>query len=366
MRRRSSASVLAFLAFVLCGAALSSVVRAAPPPSSSAPSDSRQAVLGAGAFLAAPLFTRWFAEYNKLHPDLRLDYQPVGSSSAIDLIGQRAVDFAATDAPLTEEQTEQLPAVVQLPAAITTIAVVYNLSAGPAAGVRLSSDVLADIFIGRISMWNDPRIVAQNPGARMPEVPITIVYRTGRSGTTFVFTDYLAKISSEWRSKVGVGASVPWPLGLGMKGGEAQISLVKGIQGAISYTELISAQRHRVGVATLGNAEGEFVRPSLTSAMAAAANLGESGDPRVMPSNPPGRESYPLVAFTYLLVFPDQSETRRGRALLNFLWWALHDGQQYAGPLGMVPLARGLQARAEATLRGLTVQGVRVLEGRAP
>lgn len=314
-------------------------------------------VSGAGATLPYALYSRWFTEFSKSHPDLKFDYQPVGSGAGIQQIGQRAIDFGATDAPMTDEQIDQSPAVVHIPAALGAVAVVYNLPAAPAAGIRLGGTVLADIFLGRIATWNDARILAQNPGVKLPEVPITIVYRADRSGTTFVFTDYLAKVSPEWRSKVGSSMSIQWPMGLGIKGGEGAIGLIKGTPGAIGYAEFAAANRHRLGIAAIGNAEGEYVRPSFSSAAAAAANMGTGGDFRVLLTNAPGSDSYPLVAFTYLLVAPDQPDVQRGRALLQFLWWAIHDGQQYTTQLGFVPLPRNVVSRLEPTLRSLTVQG---------
>lgn len=313
-------------------------------------------VNGAGASLPLGLYTRWFNEYGKIHPDVKFDYQPIGSGAGIAQIAQRAVDFGASDAPMSDEQIENSSTVIHVPAALGAVAVVYNLSSAPAAGLRLGGGVLADIFLGRIAAWNDPRIVAQNPGVRLPDLPITIVYRSDRSGTTHVFTDYLGKVSREWKEKVGASMSVPWPLGLGIKGGENAIGLIKGIHGAIGYAEFAAATRHRLGVAAVANAEGEYVRPSFTSAAAAASNAGTE-DLRSLLTNAPGADSYPLVAFSYLLVAPDQADAQRGRALVNFLWWAVHDGQQFTTPLGFIPLPRSVVTRLEPTLRALTVQG---------
>lgn len=321
-----------------------------------APARAALLVNGAGATFPYPLYSKWFSEYNKSHPDLQFNYQSIGSGGGIKQIAERTVDFGATDAPMTDAELAKAPGVLHLPTVLGAVAVVYNL-AGVPAGLKLPGDVLADVFLGRVTRWSDPRIAAANPGAKLPDGPIAVVHRSDGSGTTAVFTDYLAKVSPDWKAKVGAGKSVKWPAGLGGKGNEGVTGLVKSTPGAIGYVELAYATQNKLPTAALRNADGAFVQPSIASTTAAAAGAQVPADFRVSITNAKGKDAYPIAAFTYLLVYKEQADAQKGRALANFLWWAIHDGQKLAAPLDYAPLPAPVVKQVEAALKTITVGG---------
>ncbi len=310
---------------------------------------------GAGATFPFPLYSKWFSEYNKKHPDLKFNYQSIGSGGGIKQITEGTVDFGASDAPMTEEELARAPDVVHIPTVLGAVVVIHN---NPGlAKLRLSPETLSGIFMGKVTRWNDPALAKENPGAKLPDQAISVVHRSDGSGTTWIFTDYLAKVSPEWKSVVGAGKSVKWPVGIGGKGNEGVTGVVKQTPGAIGYVELAYANQNKLEPAALKNKSGAYVMPSIKSTSEAAAKVEIPDDFRVSATDPSGSGAYPISGFTYLLVRRDQKDPAKGKALVQFLWWAVHDGQQFAAPLDYAPLPNSVVKKVETTLRGMTVQG---------
>jgi phosphate transport system substrate-binding protein len=309
---------------------------------------------GAGATFPAPLYTKWFADYHKLHPEFSFNYQAIGSGGGIQQITAGTVDFGASDAPMKDEQIAKIPDVLHVPTVMGAVVVTYN---APVKSLKLTPEVLADIFLGKITKWNDAAIAAVNPGEKLPDLAITVAHRSDGSGTSYGFTDYLSKVSPAWKEKVGAGTSVQWPAGLGGKGNDGVSGLVKSTAGAIGYVELAYANQNKLALAELKNRDGVFVKPTLESTSAAAAGVAMPPDYRVSITNAGGKDSWPIASFTYLLVRKDQADPKKGEALANFLWWATHDGQALAAPLDYAPLPKSVLSMVEKTLRTLTVQG---------
>jgi phosphate transport system substrate-binding protein len=315
---------------------------------------------GAGATFPFPLYSKWFAEYNKQHADLQFNYQSIGSGGGVKQITEKTVDFGASDAPMNDAELAKAPGVIHVPTVLGAVAIVSN---GAPDGVKLTSEVLSDIFLGKITRWNDPKILAVNPG-KMPELAITVAHRSDGSGTTAVFTDYLGKVSAAWKSTVGVGKSVKWPVGLGGKGNEGVTGIVKSTPGAIGYVELAYAKQNKLAMATLQNADGQWVKPSVEATSAAAAGIELPPDFRMSITNAKGKEAYPISSFTYILVYKDQTDAQKGKAVVEFLWWAIHDGQKLAAPLDYAPLPGPVQKRVEAELKTIKVDGKSVLASK--
>ncbi|HET9596941.1 MAG TPA: phosphate ABC transporter substrate-binding protein PstS [Anaeromyxobacteraceae bacterium] len=311
-------------------------------------------VTGAGATFPFPLYSKWFSDYNKLHPDIRFNYQSIGSGGGIKQITERTVDFGASDAPMDEAELARAPGVVHVPTVLGAVVVTYS---APVQGLRLTPETLAGIFLGEITRWNDPKLAADNAGATLPDAPIAVAHRSDGSGTTYVFTDYLSKVSPAWKAKAGTGKSVKWPVGIGGKGNEGVTGLVKSTPNAIGYVELAYANQNKLAVASLKNADGQFVKPSLEATSAAAAGVDMPADFRVSITNARGKDSYPIASFTYLLLYKDQADKAKGEALANFLWWAIHDGQKVATPLDYAALPAPVVQKVERALQSLTVQG---------
>jgi phosphate transport system substrate-binding protein len=314
-------------------------------------------VNGAGATFPFPLYSKWFSEYNKLHPELRFNYQSIGSGGGIQQITKGTVDFGASDAPMTDAELAKAPGLVHVPTVLGAVVVTYN---APIAGLKLGPDALAGLFLGTIKRWNDPAIAAVNPGTKLPDVAVVVVHRSDGSGTTSIFTDYLAKVSPQWKEKVGAGKSVRWPAGLGAKGNEGVTGLVKQTPGAVGYVELAYANQNELPLAALRNRDGVFVTPTIEATSAAAAGVAMPPDFRVSITDAQGKDAYPMASFTYLLVPQDQRDPARGTALLRFLWWAIHDGQRFAAPLDYAPLPKSVVEKVSAKLQTMTVQGKRV------
>jgi phosphate transport system substrate-binding protein len=311
-------------------------------------------VNGAGATFPFPLYSKWFAEYNKLNPDLQLNYQSIGSGGGIQQVTKRTVDFGASDAPMTEAQLAAAPGIVHIPTVMGAVVVTYQ---APVAELRLTPETLAGIFLGKITRWNDPALAKVNPSAKLPDLEIAVIHRSDGSGTTNIFTDYLSKVSPEWKEKVGASTSVKWPIGLGAKGNEGVTGLVKQTPGAIGYVELAYANQNRLPTAALLNRDGAFVKPSIPATSAAAAGVEMPDDFRVSITNASGRDAYPMASFTYILVPQDQPDATKAAALVNFLWWAVHDAQKFAEPLEYAPLPKPVVAKVEAKLKSLKAQG---------
>jgi phosphate transport system substrate-binding protein len=308
---------------------------------------------GAGATFPNPIYQKWFSEYNKAHSDVTFDYQSIGSGGGIKQIVSRTVDFGGSDAPMKDEDLSSAPAeIMHVPTVLGAVVITYNLSDG-IGELKLTPEVIAGIFLGTIKKWNDPAIASANPQAALPASGITVVHRSDGSGTTYVFTDYLSKVSPDWKQKVGAGTAVNWPEGGGEKGNEGVTGRVKQSPNSVGYVELIYAEQNKLPYAFVKNAAGEFVKPSLGSITAAAGGAAAQmpDDLRVSITNAPGAQSYPISAFTYILVYKDQQDQRKGKALANFLWWATHEGQQMAGEMGYAPLPKEVVAKAEQKIR---------------
>ncbi len=315
-------------------------------------------VTGAGATFPYPLYSKWFAEYNKLRPDMKFNYQSIGSGGGVKQITEKTVDFGASDSPMTDAELQKTPGLLHVPMILGCEAIVYN---GLPDGLKLTPAALADIFLGKITQWNDPQLAKINPGMKLPEIAIVVAHRSDGSGTTGVFTDYLAKVSPTWKSQVGAAKSVKWPVGLGGKGNEGVTGLVKSTPGSIGYVELAYANQNKLPMASLQNADGAFVKPSIETTSEAAAGVEMPADFRVSITNAKGKNAYPISAFTYLLVYKDQTNADKGKALGQFLWWAIHDGQKLAGPLDYAPLPKAVVTRVEAEVKSITVQGKSVI-----
>ena len=297
-------------------------------------------ITGAGATFPYPLYSKWFSEYNKLHPNVELNYQSIGSGGGIRQVTNRTVFFGATDGPMTEDQLRAAPGrILHFPTVLGADVPVYNL-AGVSTQLKFSGSVLADIFLGKIRKWNDPAIGGLNPGVKLPPTDITVVHRSDGSGTTYIWVDYLAKVSSEWKQKVGVNTSVNWPVGVGGKGNEGVAGLVKQTPGSIGYVELIYALQNQISYGMVQNLAGNFVAASTESVTAAAAGAAQEmpADFRVSITNAPGEAAYPISSFTWLLLYEDPEDKAKAQIMVDFIKWALTDGQKFARELGYAPL----------------------------
>ncbi len=313
---------------------------------------------GAGATFPYPIYSKWFDEYTKVDPSVRFNYQSIGSGGGIRQITERTVDFGATDGPMTDEQLKQAPAeLFHIPTVLGAVVATYNLPGNPK--LQFTPDLLADIFLGKITKWNDARLTAANPGAPLPDQSIVVVHRSDGSGTTYIFVDYLSKVSPEWAQKVGRGTSVNWPVGLGGKGNEGVAGQIKGSPGALGYVELAYATVNKLPVASIRNQSGKFVEPTIQSTTAAAASAAKSmpADFRVSLTNPSGADAYPIASFTWLLVYKEQADPTKGRALVKFLRWAVRDGQRYTSDLLYAPLPADVVKQIDAKLGQITSQG---------
>jgi phosphate transport system substrate-binding protein len=295
---------------------------------------------GAGATFPNPIYSKWFAEYHKVRPNVRINYQPIGSGGGIRQVTAQTVFFGATDGPMTEEQIKAAPGrILHLPTVLGADVPVYNLP-GVSGELKFTGPVLADIFLGKITKWNHPALVTLNPSARLPATDITVVHRSDGSGTTYIWVDYLAKVSPEWKKRVGVATSVNWPTGVGGKGNEGVSGLVQQVPGSIGYVELIYALQNKIAYGAVQNAAGEFVRASTQSVTAAAAGAAGKmpADFRVSITNAEGKGAYPVSSFTWLLLYENPADKAQSKAMVDFVKWALADGQKFATALGYAPL----------------------------
>jgi phosphate transport system substrate-binding protein len=307
---------------------------------------------GAGATFPYPIYSKWFDEYHKAHSDVRINYQSIGSGGGIKQFTAKTVDFGATDGPMTEKE---LFAVDGKPVHIPTVlgAVVPTFNLPGVTDLNFSGELLANIFLGKVKSWDDEAIKALNPGVSLPSSPITVVRRADGSGTTYCFTDYLAKVSPEWKKTVGMGKAVNWPVGLGGKGNEGVSGLVKQTSGAIGYVELIYAKSNNLPYGAVQNASGKFVKASVESVSAAAANVNMPKDFRVSIVNAPGEATYPISTFTWLLIY-ENTGGKVGQTLKDFLNWMLEDGQAMASDLGYAPLPASVRDMVKARLQSIS------------
>jgi phosphate transport system substrate-binding protein len=299
---------------------------------------------GAGATFPFPIYSKWFSEYNKLHPEVQINYQSIGSGGGIRQLTNQTVFFGASDGPMTSEQMLQAGGkVLHLPTVLGGVVPVYNIP-GVDAQLKFSGKVLADIILGKVNKWNDPAIAALNPGIKLPGTDITVCHRSDGSGTTYIFVDYLSKISPDFKKTVGVATAVNWPVGVGGKGNEGVAGLVKQTPGAIGYVELIYAIQNKIDYGSVQNMAGEFVRASVESVTLAAAAAAKAmpADFRVSITNAPGAGVYPISSFTWLLFYESPKDKQRAKIMKDFTRWALTDGQKFAPELGYSPLPEGV------------------------
>ena len=328
-----------------------------------APKGDGDAVLGAGSSFVYPLFSKLFSEYNKT-AGLRVNYQSIGSGGGILQLTNKTVDFGASDAPMNEEQEAKAGApVLHIPMVSGAVVLSYNLP-GFKDSLKLTPDLVANLFLGKIKNWNDPKIAAVNPGVQLPKMPVIIAHRSDGSGTTNIFTSYLSKVNAEWKSKVGQGSSVNWPAGLGGKGNEGVSGLVKQTPGAIGYMELAYALQNKMAFASIQNKSGNFITPGVQST-SAAANIQIPDDGKVSLTDTEAADGYPLSGFTWVIIYKEQNYNGRSQdratKLLKLLWWNVHEGQQYAEALHYAPLAPSAVAVAEKILKSATYNGKQIL-----
>jgi len=310
----------------------------------SATASAQMMINGAGATFPYPIYSKWFDEYAKVDPSVRFNYQSIGSGGGQKQILAQTVDFGASDGPMSDDNLAKAPGkLLHIPTVAGADVVAYNLQGNPA--LKLDADAIAGIFLGQIKKWNDPKITALNAGVTLPDQEIVVVHRSDGSGTTYIWTDYLSKISPEWKMKVGTNTSVNWPTGIGGKGNEGVAGQVRQTPGALGYVELIYAVQNKMPYAEVKNAAGEFVKPTLESVTAALATADIADDFRFSMTNAPGKGAYPIAGATWLLVYQQQKDAAKGKKLVEFLKWSLTDGEKMAKDLQYAPLPESVQQR---------------------
>lgn len=317
---------------------------------------------GSGASFPKPIYEKWVSEYGKVNANARVDYQSTGSSAGIKALQQQTADFGASDAPMTDEEMKaaQGGEVLHIPTVLGAVVLTYNLE-GLTAPLKLSPQTVVDIFLGRIKKWNDPKIVADNPGVNLPATDITVVYRSDGSGTTNVFNNYLAKVSPDWTVK-GQNMTLPQGVGIGAQRNDGVMGQVKQTPNTIGYVELTFAKANNLPVVSLKNASGNFVEASIESVTAAAAEsvATTQEDLRADITNAGGANAYPISSYTYILAYKDQKDQAKGKLLSEFLWWATHDGQKFARDLHYAPLPAEIVAKVESRLKLMTAGGTAI------
>jgi len=321
---------------------------------------SAQSLTGAGATFPYPIYSKWFDAYAR-KTGTKINYQSIGSGGGIRQFTQGTVDFGASDGPMTDEQIAAVKGnVVHLPTVLGAVVLTYNLPALGMTPLKLDAATVAAIFLGKITSWNDPRIAALNPGVKLPKMDLIVVHRSDGSGTTFVFVDYLSKVSPEWKSKVGTATSVSWPTGLGGKGNEGVTQQIKQLEGSLGYVELVYAASNKLPVALVKNAAGQYVEPTLEAVTAAAsgARLAKDTDFRVSITNAGGAKSYPIASYTWLLVKTDNPDAGKARAIRDFLtWMTTAEAQKMADDLGYAPLPSDVLGLVQARVKTLKTAG---------
>jgi phosphate transport system substrate-binding protein len=313
---------------------------------------SAQNINGAGATFPYPIYSKWFSEYSQQHPTVKINYQSIGSGGGIRQVSEGTVDFGASDGPMTDQQLAGAKVkVMHIPTVLGAVVPVYNIP-GVDKDLNFSSDVIADIYLGKISKWNDPRIVKDNPGVSLPDKSILPVYRSDGSGTTYIFTDFLSKVSSDWASKVGKNTSVKWPTGIGQKGNEGVAGMVRQSPYSFGYVELIYATQNKMSYGAVKNAAGKFLKASTDGVTAAAAAAAKTmpADYRVSITNAPGATSYPISSFTWLLIPTHSADPAKAKALADFLGWMLDHGEAEAAAMTYAPLPKPVQAMVRKSI----------------
>jgi len=311
-----------------------------------ATASAQMTINGAGATFPYPIYSKWFDAYAKVDPSVRFNYQSIGSGGGQKQILAQTVDFGASDGPMSDDNLAKAPGkLLHIPTVAGAVVMTYNLPGN--VNLKLDGETIADMFLGKITKWNDPRIAATNPGVSLPGGDVVVVHRSDGSGTTFIFTDYLSKVSPEWKQKAGNNTSVNWPTGIGGKGNEGVSGQVKQLPNSIGYVELIYAVQNKMPYADVKNAAGEFVKPTLDSVTAALATADVPDDFRFSMTNAPGKEAYPIAGATWLLVYQQQKDATKGKKLVEFLKWAASDGEKMAKDLDYAPLSDALQQRVQ-------------------
>jgi len=307
---------------------------------------------GAGATFPYPMYSKWFSEYHKAHPDVEINYQSIGSGGGIRQVLAGTVDFGASDGPMTDEQLAQAKTkILHVPTVLGADVPAYNIP-GVTAELKFTPEALAGIFLGKITTWNDKAIASANPDVKLPNDQIIVIHRSDGSGTTYIWTDYLSKISAEWQGQAGKGTSVKWPVGLGGKGNEGVAGMIRQMQGSIGYIELIYAIQNKIPYGVVKNAAGNFVKASLESVTAAAASAPKMpADFRVSITNAPGKDAYPISSFTWLLIPAQSKDAAKGKILSDLLTWIVNDGQKMTADLAYAPLPESVATKVKTEIK---------------
>ena len=307
---------------------------------------------GAGATFPYPIYSKWFSEYHKAHSDVQVNYQSIGSGGGIRQVLAGTVDFGASDGPMTDEQLGQAKVkILHIPTVLGAVVPAYNIPGGTGE-VKFTPEALAGIFLGKITSWNDKALTAANPGVNFPNQPIVVIHRSDGSGTSYIFTDYLSKVSADWKNGPGKGTSVKWPVGLGGKGNEGVAGMIRQMEGSVGYVELIYALQNKITYGSMKNPAGEFVKASLESVTTAAASVKSMpADFRVSITNAPGKGAYPISSFTWLLIPTKSQDPNKGKILTDLLNWCETDGQKLTADLSYAPLPDTVVAKVKEAIK---------------
>jgi phosphate transport system substrate-binding protein len=336
------------LMLLVCAVSLAAVL--------TVPAVAQTTLNGAGATFPNPMYSKWFSEYHKIHSEMQINYQPIGSGGGIRQVTEGTVDFGASDMPMTDDQLKEAEVklhtkVLNIPTVLGAVVPAYNVP-GVSGDLKFTPDLLAGVFLGRITNWNDPAMSAVNPGVKFPNQEIIVVHRSDGSGTTFIWSDYLSKVSTDWKSQVGSGTSVKWPKGMGGKGNEGVAGLIRQLPGALGYVELIYALQNNIPYGSVRNSAGTFLKASLDGVTAAAASAPKMpADFRVSITNAPGKDAYPISSFTWLLIPLQSKDAAKGKILVDFLNWMVTDGQKMTASLSYAPLPDGVVAKVKETIK---------------
>lgn len=316
------------------------------------PAAAQTTLNGAGATFPYPMYSKWFSEYHKAHSDVQINYQSIGSGGGIRQVLAGTVDFGASDGPMSDEQLAQSKTkILHVPTVLGAVVPAYNVP-GVSGEIKFTPQALAGIYLGKITSWNDSALTSVNPGVNLPNAPIVVVHRSDGSGTTFIFTDYLSKVSPDWKGQVGAGTSVKWPVGLGGKGNEGVAGMIRQMQGAIGYIELIYAVQNNIAYGSVKNAAGNFTKASLDGVTAAAASIKSMpADFRVSITNAPGKDAYPISSFTWLLIPAQSKDPAKGKILADFLNWMVDNGQKMTAELSYAPLPTSVVAKVKDEIK---------------
>ena len=328
------------IVFLLCLAALT------------VPAFAQTTLNGAGATFPYPIYSKWFSEYNKLHSDVQINYQSIGSGGGIRQVLNGTVDFGASDGPMSDEQLAQAKVkILHIPTVLGAVVPAYNVP-GVSGEIKFTPEILADMFLGKITNWNDPKIAKVNPGVNFPNRDVIIVHRSDGSGTTFIFTDYLSKVSSDWANGPKKGTTVSWPIGLGGKGNEGVAGQIRQLPGSLGYIELIYALQNNIPYGSVKNSAGNFVKASLSGVTEAAGSVKSMpADFRVSITNAPGKDAYPISSFTWLLIPVQSKDANKGKILNDFLNWMVGDGQKMTTQLSYAPLPQSVADKVKVTVK---------------